>query len=256
LIKDNLKVLIARQNNFISLLKGERRILDLARFLQIYIIQGGFALFFLYMAFKVLRRGTKRTNLYLSSFYLSTFIGGTINIIYANIFVETIVLVLYFITYYILCFSMIFLFMFVLILLKPPDRISKKIQYLILILFSFVLLALLFIPNGIVIDETTNWKPDWNWSFFLISTILMSSIVIIPTSYYSIKIHGKLGNLHLKKKWKYFLIGLSAYFFLYYGTSYSNTLNNNPFRLIWAIISLPTLLALYLIYYGVGRQLD
>ena len=148
------------------------------------------------------------------------------------------------------------LFIFVLIVLKPPNTISKKIQYLILILYSIVLLGLILIPNGIIIDESTNWKPNWNWSFFLISTILMSSIVIIPTSYYSKKIYRKLGNLHLKKRWKYFLVGLSAYFFLYYGTSFSNTLNNDTFRLIWSIISLPTLLALYLIYYGVGRQLD
>ena len=65
--------------------------MDIARFLQIYIIQGFFALFFLYMAFVVLRRGKKRTNLYLSSFYLSSFVGGIINIIYA---------ILYFVKYF------------------------------------------------------------------------------------------------------------------------------------------------------------
>lgn len=237
-------------------MKGDIRILDIARFLQIYIIQGGFALFFLYMAFTVLRRGQKRTNLYLSSFYLSSFIGGIINIVYANIFNETIVYVLHFATFYILSFSMTFLFIFVLIVLKPPNRINRKIQYSILALYSIILFCLLFIPNGIIINESTNWKPNWNWNFFLVSTILWSSIAIFPTSYYSKKIHQKLGNIQLKKKWKYFLIGLAAYFFLYYGTSLSNTLNNDTFRLIWSIISLPTLLASYLIYYGVGRQLD
>ena len=230
--------------------------MDIARFLQIYIIQGGFALFFLYMAYVVLKRGKKKSNLYLSSFYLSSTIGGTINIIYANIFDETIVHVLHFITYYLLCFSMVFLLIFVLIVLKPPNFINKRTQFLILVLYSVSLLVLLLIPRGIIIDQSTNWKPNWSWSFLIISIIVCSSIVILPTSYYSMKIYGKLGNIQLKKKWKYFLIGVSAYFFLYYGTSLSNTLNHDTFRLLWSIISLPTLIALYLIYYGVGRQLD
>ena len=143
-----------------------------------------------------------------------------------------------------------------LIVLKPPNFINKRIQFLILVLYSVSLLVLLLIPGGIIIDQSTNWKPNWSWSFLIISILVSSSIVIFPTSYYSMKIYGKLGNIQLKKKWKYFLIGVSAYFFLYYGTSLSNTLNHDNFRLLWSIISLPTLIALYLIYYGVGRQLD
>jgi len=230
--------------------------MDIARFLQIYIIQGFFAIFFLGMAFIVLMRGKKRTNLYLSSFYLSSFVGGFINIIYANIFNQTIVYILHFITYYILCFSMVFLLIFVLTVLKPSDSFSIKFQFFILFLFGIILLGLLFIPSGIIINEHTNWKPDWSWVFLIYSIITCSGIVILPTSYYSVKIYGKIGNDHLKKKWKYFLIGISAYFFLYYGTSLSNTLNLDKFRLLWSIISLPTLIALYLIYYGVGRQLE
>ncbi|MFX1279278.1 MAG: hypothetical protein ACFFA3_07665 [Promethearchaeota archaeon] len=230
--------------------------MDFARFLQIYVIQGGFALFFLFMAIIVLKRGRKRINLYLSSFYLSTFIGGTINIIYANIFNEAVVYVLYFLTYYTLCFSMIFLLIFVMLILKPTNLISRKIQLLILILNSIFLLSLLIIPGGIVINESTNWKPDWNWMFLFISLIGWSTFVIIPTSHFSLKIYKKMGNFQLRKKWKFFLIGISAYFFLFYGTSLSNTLNNDTFRLIWSFFSLPTLLALYLIYYGVGRELE
>ena len=230
--------------------------MDLARFLQIYVIQGGFAIFFFYMAIIVLKRGKKRTNLYLSSFYLSTAIGGLINIIYANIFIENIVYILHFITYYVLCYSLVFLLIFSLIILKPADKINTKIQIILLILVGILLLGLLFIPNGIQINQTTNWKPNWSWSFFLYSVIVCSVILIIPLSYYSLKIYSKFENQQLKKKWKYFLMGMFAYIFLYYGTSFSNTLNSDSFRLIWSLISLPTLIALYLIYYGVGRQLE
>jgi len=230
--------------------------MDLARFLQIYVIQGGFAIFFCYMAIIVLKRGKKRTNLYLSSFYLLTAIGGLINIIYANLFIENIVYILHFITYYVLCYALIFLLIFTLILLKPVDKFNTKIQITLLILVGIVLLGLWFIPNGIQINQSTNWKPNWSWSFFLYSVIVCSVILIIPTSYYSLKIYSKIENQHLKKKWKYFLIGELGYFFLFYGTTFSNTLNNDSFRLIWSIFSLPTIISLFLIYYGVGRQLE
>ncbi|MFW9822632.1 MAG: hypothetical protein ACFFE4_06845 [Candidatus Thorarchaeota archaeon] len=230
--------------------------MDVARFLQIYIIQGGFALFFLYMAIIVLKRDRKRTNLYLSSFYLSTAIGGLINMIYANIFIESIVYVLHFITYYILCYSLVFLLIFTLILLNPVEKFDRKIQFLLLILIGLLLLGLLFIPDGIQINQTTNWKPVWSPFFFLYSISICSVILIIPTSYYSLKIYSKFKNQHLKKKWKYFLVGLIGYFFLYYGTSFSNTLNNDTFRFIWSMLSLPTIISFFLIYFGVGKQLE
>lgn len=230
--------------------------MDFARFIQIYIVQGLFALFFLYMAYIVLKRGRKALNLYLSSFYLSVTIGGVINMIYANIFNETIVFILHFLTYFLFCFSMIFILNFVLILIKPAKQITLKIQLLILIIFGILILGLLFIPNGIRINAGTNWKPDWNWYFLIYSVIICTSIIIIPTIYYSIKIYIKFESDYLKRKWKYFLVGISAYFFLYYGTSFSNTLNDDTFRFIWSLISLPTLISLYLIYYGVGRQLE
>ncbi len=230
--------------------------MDFARFVQIYLVQGGFALFFLYMAYIVLKRGKKHLHLYLSGFYLTTAIGGIINIIYANIFDATIVYIMHFLTYYLFCFSMVFLLLFTLILIKPAEKIKIKFQLLLLVIFGLLILGLLFIPNGIIIDESTNWKPDWSWIFFIYSIIVCTSIVILPNLYYSIKIYTKFENEYLKKKWKYFMIGICAYFFLYYGTSFSNTLNNDTFRFIWSLISLPTLISLYLIYHGVGRQLE
>ncbi|MHA1932941.1 MAG: hypothetical protein ACW96X_10395 [Promethearchaeota archaeon] len=176
--------------------------------------------------------------------------------IYANLFEEVIVYALHFTTYYLLCFALVFVLVFVIILIKPTDRFSTKTQLFILFIVGILLFGLLLIPNGIIINPSTNWKPDWSWGFFLYSVIICTFIIIIPTIYYSIKIYSKFENQHLKKKWKYFLMGLFAYFFLYYGTSFSNTLNNNNFRLIWSLISLPTLIALYLIYHGVGRALE
>ena len=164
------------------------------------------------------------------------------------------VLILHFLTYFFLCLSLIFLLLFVIVLTKSEKVMTKKKQIFTLIIFSIVLLVLLAFPNGITINETTNWKPEWSWPFLIYSFIICTS-VIIPTVFYSIKLYLRFEHQELKKKWKYFLIGMFSYYFLYYGTSISNALANDTFRIIWSIISLPSLISLYFVYYGVVKQL-
>jgi hypothetical protein len=172
--------------------------MDFARFIQIYVVQGLFVLFFLYMAILILRRGKKKLNLYLSSFYISTTIVGVINIVYATIFNPTIVYMMHFITFYLFCFSMVFLLIFILIHVKPPNKIKLRVQILILIIFGLLILGLLLIPDGIIINATTNWKPNWDLNFFIYSILVCSSISIIPTLFYSIKIYVKFESEYLK----------------------------------------------------------
>jgi len=228
--------------------------MDIPRFIQIFIVQGFFGLFFLFMVYKILKREAKGLNLILSLFYFSAALGVIINIIYAYIFNEVVVYVLHFITYYLLCLSLIFLFIFVLILWKSEKIITIPVRLTVIIVFGIALLGLLFIPEGIRIDASTNWKPDWNWSFFIYSVIICS-LIIFSSIFYALKTYLRFKHTELKKKWKYFLIGIFAYFFLYYGTSLSNTLADPIFRFFWSIISLPTLISLYFIYYGVAKQL-
>jgi hypothetical protein len=139
-------------------------------------------------------------------------------------------------------------------LIKTENIITKKVKFIFLIIFSVGFLGILFIPGGITINESTNWKPEWSWPFLIYSFVICTS-VIIPTIFYSIKLYLKFEHIELKKKWKYFLIGMFACYFVYYGTSISNTLADDTFRIIWSILSLPSLICLYFIYYGVVKQL-
>jgi len=229
--------------------------IDLPRFIQIFIVQGFFGFFFLFVIYKILKREHKGINLILSLFYFSSAIGVIINIIYAFIFNELVVFILHFITYYLLCFSLIFLLIFVLILWKSEKVITVPAQIAIILIFGLALVGSIFIPGGIMINAYTNWKPIWSWLFFIYSTSICSLLAIFPTIFISLRIYLKFEHQELKKKWKYFLIGIFACFFLYYGTSLSNTLASPAFRFIWSIISLPTLINLYFIYYGVAKQL-
>ena len=228
--------------------------MDIARFIQIFLVQGLIGLFFLYIAFRILRREAKGLSLILSSFYLSATIGVVINIVYAFIYIEIVVFILHYLTYFFLCLALIFLLLFVLVLMKSEKVITIRVQAFLIIIFSIGIGSFLFIPEGITINHTTNWKPEWSWPFLFYSFIICS-LVILPTIFYSIKLFLRFEHAELRKKWKFFLIGTLSYYFVYYGTSISNTLADPTFRIIWSILSLPTLISLYFVYYGVVKQL-
>ena len=227
--------------------------LDISRFIQVFVVQGIVGLFYLFIGYKIIRRETKGINFILSNFYFFVGIGVIINIIYVNIFNETITLFLHFTTYYLFCLSLIFLFIFVLILIKSDKIITVKKQFAIFTIYALLLIVLWLIPDGMRLNEVS-WKPEWSWPFFIYSIVICTSIAIGPTIYISFKIYRSFQKDILKKKWKYFLIGIFGYFFLYYGTSLSNTLADPTFRLIWSIMSLPALINIYFIYYGVAKQ--
>ena len=229
--------------------------MDLARFIQVFIVQGFAGFFYLFVWFKILKREARGLNLILSNFYLFVAAGVIMNIIYVNIFNETIVHILHFITYYLLCLSLVFLLIFVLVLLKSENVITIQRQIILVLVFSILMFGLWFIPNGITINASTSWKPEWSWFFFFYSITVCSAFTIGPTIYYSLKIDRSFKFKDLKRKWRYFLIGIGGYFFLYYGTSLSNTIADPTFRLIWSFLSLPCIASLYFIYYGVAKQL-
>ena len=229
--------------------------MDLARFIQIFVVQGLIGFFYLFMAIKILSRNRNRLNLYLSLFYFTIGVAVIINMIYANLRTESIVLLLHFITLYLFSFAQVFIVVFLMILLKSENIIKPKIQIFLIVSFGILLLGLWFIPNGITINVSTDWKPVWSWTFLIYYYILCTAITVVPSLYISFRIYFNLENERLKKKWMCFIFGLAIYYFLYYGTSLSNTLNVQTFRNLWSILSLLTLPTIFLIYYGVGRQL-
>ena len=229
--------------------------MDIARFIQIFLVQGLAGLFYLFIAYKILKRERKGLNLIISSFYVCVAFAVILNIVYAFIFVEEVVYILHVTTYYLLCFPLVFLLVFVLILLKSEEVFTPKLQLILIVVFGVLLVGLWLIPNGVTINESTNWKPDWSLIYLSYSFTVCSLFAILPTIYLSIKLYRKFEYKELKRKLKYFLIGISAYFFLYFGTSISNTLNDPTFRIIWSLLSLPTLVSLYFVYFGVAKNL-
>ena len=233
--------------------------LTLTRALTVYLAQGLLCFFFIFLAYKILKRDRKRLNIIFSGFYLSAGIGLLINFIYAPLDNVDVILFLNYLTNFGIFYSVIFLVVFDLILLKSEKVITPIKQLGILIAFGIAMFCMIFFVYveglGVEIDPES-WSPIWNLPFFLYLLIIES----IPTGlffYFSFQIYKKFEDEQLRKKWKFFIFGTTAIIIFMYGIFISNFLNDPTFRLIMGAIGLILAIAGgYLMYNGVGRQLE
>ncbi len=244
--------------------------MSLTRALTVYVAQGFICFFFIFLAYKILKRDRKRLNLIFSGFYLSAAIGLLMNFIYAPLDpleFEPAILFLNFITNFGIFYSSIFLVVFDLILLKSEKVITPIKQLVILIVYGIAMFCMIFFiyVEGIAFDGSSrlgveldldSWSPIWNLPFFLYLLIIES----IPTGfffYFSFQIYKKFEDEQLRKKWKFFIFGATALIIFMYGIFVSNFLNDPTFRLVMGAIGLILAIAGgYLMYNGVGRQLE
>ncbi|MBA7515100.1 hypothetical protein ES705_07138 [subsurface metagenome] len=232
--------------------------MSMTRFITIYVAQGFMCLFFLFLAFKILKRDRKRLNVIFSGFYISPVIGFIINFIYAPLTDVSVVLMLNFLTNFFISYSSIFIVVFNLILLKSEKVITTRKQLTILIVYGiamFSMIGFLFFPDfGVTFNE--NWSPIWSFPFFLY-VVVIETIGLFPALYLSFQIYKKFEDEVIKKKWKFFIFGLCSILIFLYGIFISNTLNIDIFRTLIGVVGLIlALLGAYLMYYGVGRQIE
>lgn len=234
------------------------QILDIERILQVFIVQGLILGFFIYISYRIIMRGKKRLNFIFSLAYISIALGLFINIIYAIILYEPATTLLAYCTHYCLGIGPVFLLLFNLIVLKSEKIVTKKIQLILILVYGIIFASIfLFIPfNGITINEVTRWRSVWTIEFYIYFLFIITILTTIPNCYTSFKIYFSFENTELQKKWQYFLIGLFGLYGYMYGAFTANYLNIPLFRLIMGVLGLSIAFFLYLMYYGVGRQLE
>ena len=232
--------------------------MSMTRIITVYGIQGFMCAFFLFLAFKILKRDRKRLNLIFAGFYISPPIGFIINFIYAPLTEGSVVLMLNFLTNFFIFYSVIFIVVFNLILLKSEKVITSKKQLTILILYGiamFSMIGFLFFP-GFGVTFNANWSPIWSVPFFLY-VVVIEIIGTFPALYLSFQIYKKFEDELIKKKWKFFIFGLCSILIFMYGIFISNALNIDIFRTVIGLVGLILALAgAYMMYYGVGRQIE
>ncbi|MFX1497203.1 MAG: hypothetical protein ACFFBH_06735 [Promethearchaeota archaeon] len=232
--------------------------LETTRILTVFVAQGLVFAFFLYLAIKTLKRDTKRLNIIFASFYISAVIGSFINFIYVFLTDVSTILILNFITNFCIFYAPVFLLVFNLILLKSEKVITTSKQLIIIIVYGiamFAMIIFLFTPiPGVSLNP--NYSPVWSIGFF-IYVFIVETVIIVPLLYFSIQIYSRFEDINLKKKWKFFIFGFCALCIFMYGIFLSNTLNDQTFRIIISAIGVILGLAGgYLMYFGVGRQIE
>jgi len=230
--------------------------MDPARLIQIYIIQGIVCIYFLILAIKIIRRGRKRLNIVLSAAYFIACIGFIANFIYAPLTEPTIVLVLYYVAIYCTFMFPGFILVFILIIHKSEKIFTEFKQNFILLSYGILLFCMVFIPGGVIINESTNWIPVWNIYMAIYLILLTSLYGFVPALYFSLKITKMFENEELKKKWNYFIIGFIGIYAFGLTIILTNVISNEIGKIILRILGLIlVIISPYLIYYGVGKEL-
>jgi len=225
--------------------------------LKVLICQGLVLAVFIYVSYKILQRDRKLLNILISGFYLCASIGFLINYLFVFLSFDPlapIVLVLYYLTMILLLLAPFFLTLFTIVLLKTEELFSKKRQIFFFLLYFIFVLGMILIPDGITINQSTNWYPIYNYYYYLYVLLIFSIFSVIPQIYGFIKIYRSFSQESLLNRWKLFVIGTFCYYFVAYATLTYNLLNIDILRLILGFISLGfSIIAAILIYYGIVK---
>ncbi len=193
-------------------------------------------------------------------FFFSVALGIIANVIYASISIPSLefaVKFLHILSFYLFTLAQVFLLTFNLMLLKSEGVFDTSKQLIMIGVYAALLSLMFFVGilGGVKINESTGWKPEWSLVFLLTVFFICIPSLIVPVFYFSFQIYVKFESEVLKKKWKYFMIGVILYFLMWFGTSVTNHLAEQVIRDIWTYISFISLLSTYTIYYGVGKQI-
>ncbi|MHA1803765.1 MAG: hypothetical protein ACTSU4_04450 [Promethearchaeota archaeon] len=225
------------------------------RFIGVYVTQLGIGIIFLYVTYRILRRNRSMLSLLLSLFFLLQSVSFILLAILYPIRVNPFSHDFYFISLYINLAAQIFVVLFLIKLFNFKNMNFTWRDVLIIISHLVVSFLIFYFSNGIKYDETTNWRPKYSFLFFNLLFLYFTCVLLIPGMVYSIKLYRIFEDAQLKKKFKYFLIGMISYGISFYGVLVFNTFENELFQIIWIIISLFLIPCELLLFYGIGTEL-
>jgi len=227
---------------------------DWTRLIAVLIAQLMLCIIYLSISFAILKRNRNQLNKMLSAFYITEAAGFLLNAVYFFIRTNPLTYILFLITAFLVIYGFIFLVLFLITLINIS--FSKNMMVAVLIFYAVSIIWCFFgIPGGIRIDESTNWRPVISWYFLIGIYIFYSGFVVIPTIIYSRKTYKMFEDTELKRRLKYFFIGVISIIILGYGSVLYSTWDEPLFRIAWGIFSLFIIPSGILIYYGIVHKL-
>ena len=232
---------------------------DINRILLIFIPQLILAGLFLFLAIKLLKRNQQRPTLTLGMLYIfpaSGLIFNAIHVVLAEFQPENdvLLLVIYFLSYFLILFSPVFILTFIISILRLGDVFTIKKQLIITLIYGFLVFILFFTPNGITFSE--QWRPIYSWGFLTLVYISLTVFIVLPTLWYSRRLIKTFQDKILKRKLITFIIGIIGLLFTIYGMVLYITWQDSLFSSLWSVLTTFIVIpSAIFIYYGIGREL-
>ena len=229
---------------------------EIFRLATVLTVQSFVAILFFYLAFKILKRKIDITTVTLSFFYILLGVGLVLSSLFLLISTTITGFIIYTIGAYLILFGEIFLVIFIYNILKFSKSLKSIKQMSVIIVYGLVsALLIIFFPEGITISSETNYAPKFSWFFFIMLYSFFTATILLPSLIFLRRLYKLFEDPNLKKKLRFFILGVIGFFFSFYGLVLYNTWHDPLFRLIWAYVSFIVLPSGYLIYYGIGRRL-
>ncbi|MGQ4873210.1 MAG: hypothetical protein ACP6IY_03965 [Promethearchaeia archaeon] len=211
--------------------------------------------FFIFGIKIILRNKDDRVNQFFSIFFFIIDVGLIINFIYVPISdnrLQELVNFLNRLTAFFICLGVFFL-VFAIIYLDPSKEYSIKKTLLLFFLYLIPCLSLLLIPNAVNVyipQNGTQCYPKWSFSFVSIFLSLILGSLLL--TYYNVgNLYKKFSNPILIKKLRYFILGISMFYYVPITIGIANYLNILEIRLIFSIFYPIIIPGAILIYYGI-----
>ena len=214
-----------------------------------------------YFAYRILKRAKNRSTYTMSAYFITTaltYFVATVSIFLVN---TPYAYIVYMISIYFLVFSYSFLINFSWLLTRLDEKSSHTELYLRITLYAILSLYVIIIGipfNGITLNASTGWAPNYSWLFLGISWTYFLIFLIIPQLFLSLKILKIYRGIVLKKRLNLFII--SGFLVLFMAVSlflYNTWSENIIYKTFHIIIGLVFgISAAYLVYKGFGKELD
>ena len=230
------------------------------RIVTVSIIQIWPIFYLSYFAYKLLKRAKNRSTYTLSAYFISAafvYFLATLSIFLAN---TPIAYIVYVISIYLFVFSFNFLINFSWLLTRLDEESIHAKLYLRIALYAILSLLILVIAvffNGITLDASTGWVPNYSWFFLGVSWAFFLIFLIFPQIYLSFKILKEYKGIVLKKRLNRFLFSVFLMLYLAMGFFLFHAWTENLiYKTIHTVLGLVLgISAAYLVYKGFGKEL-
>ena len=212
--------------------------------------------FFSILIYRLLRNERSRKTFSLALFYFLCIAFTALNSVYVFVKTNPLTFWLHFLSVYLMLLSPVFYYVFNMMILKSEEVLNVRLERIIIVIYSSSLFIMMFIfgfvLQGVTINESTSWRPDWNiFLFFIPMVVFITCIYLIPSVVRYIQILTRIKNEELRKRWNILSLGFFILIGVGYGVFFYNSWDNAIFKTIWLLISLIlTPSASLMIYYG------